>query len=167
VVQGLLDHPSRVDDHLETLDAQGFGDPALRPLAEALVQAAAEGSTLDPDLLRRRLLAEGHADALRAVATSAALSGVSAPFLDPALPPEDARALWEQAYRVVLDIAALDRAFSDARDELAEGGDSATMLRLKGERDALLRQAQSGAVFAPPEEALGGTSPGAVPGTLH
>ena len=149
VVQGLLDHPARADDHLETLDAQGFGDPVLRPLAEALVQAAGEGATLDPDLLRRRLAAEGHAELLRKVAAASAKGGVSAPFLDPALPPDEARALWEQAYRVVLDIAALDRAFADARDELAEGGDSATLIRLKGERDALLRQAQSGAVFAP------------------
>lgn len=148
VIQGLLQHPARADDHLETLDAQGFGDPALGALAAAIVRASGEGATLDPELLRRRLVADGHEPLLVRIAAAAAKSGVSAPFLDPDLPADQVRTLWDQAYDVVLRLAALDRAFADARDDLLREGDSATLIRLKTERDALHREAQSGSLFS-------------------
>lgn len=147
VVQGLLDHPARADDHLETLATQGFGDPALTSLAQAIVQAGAEVAALDPALLRRRLSAAGFDPLLARLAAAAAQSGVSAPFLHPELEPDRARLLWEQAYRVVLDLAALERAFADARQDLERDGDSAALIRIKIERDALHQAARSGAIF--------------------
>jgi DNA primase len=115
---GSAARPARADHHLESLAAQGFGDPALNPLAREIVAAASEAATLDPALLRRRLGAAGFDDLLSRLSAAAGRSGVSAPFLDPTLPPEEADALWDQAYDVVVRIAALERAFHDARAEL-------------------------------------------------
>ncbi len=147
VVEGLLRAPARADHHLESLVTQGFGDPALHPLAGEIVAAAAEAAALDPALLRRRLSAAGFDDLLARLSAAAARSGVSAPFLDPALPPEEADALWSQAYEVVLKIAALERAFHDARADLHTEADSAALIRIKTERDDLQRRARSGAIF--------------------
>jgi DNA primase len=147
VAVGLLRAPGRVDHHLESLAAQGFGHPALSPLAQAVVAASSEAAVLDPALLRRRLVAEGLETLLQRLEAAAARSGVAAPFLDPALPLEEADALWAQAYDVSLRIAALERAFNDARAELESDADSAALIRIKTERDDLQRRARSGAIF--------------------
>jgi hypothetical protein len=144
---GLLRAPARADAHLESLATQGFGDPALTPLAHELVAASAEAAVLDPALLRRRLIGAGLEPLLNRLEAAAARSGVSAPFLDPSLPPDEADALWAQAYDVALRIAALERAFVDARAELECEADSAALIRIKTERDDLQRRARSGAIF--------------------
>lgn len=147
VVEGLVRAPARADQHLESLVTQGFGDPALHPLAQEIVAASTEAATLDPALLRRRLSGAGFDDLLARLEAAAARSGVSAPFLDPALPPEEADALWVQAYDAVLRLAALERAFSDARADLQSDGDSAALIRIKTERDDLHRRARNGDIF--------------------
>ena len=147
VVEGLLRTPARADHHLESLVAQGFGDPALKPLAQEIATAASEAATLDPALLRRRLSAAGFDDLLHRLHAAAARSGVSAPFLDPALPPEESDALWSQAYDVVIRIAALERAFNDARADMHTESDAAALIRIKTERDDLQRRARSGEIF--------------------
>jgi DNA primase len=147
VVEGLLRAPARADHHLESLVTQGFGDPALHALAQEIVAASTEAASLDPALLRRRLSAAGFDELLARLNAAAARSGVSAPFLDPALPAEDADALWLQAYDAVLRLAALERAFTDARADLGSEADSAALIRIKTERDDLHRRARSGEIF--------------------
>jgi DNA primase len=147
VALGLLRAPARADHHLESLAAQGFGDAALQPLAGEIVAACGEAAALDPALLRRRLDAAGFDELIGRLEAAAARSGVSAPFLDPSHPPEEADALWAQAYDVVLRIAALERAFEDARADLHTDADSAALIRIKTERDDLQRRARSGAIF--------------------
>ena len=48
---------------------------------------------------------------------------------------------------MVLKIAALERAFRDARADLHTEADTAALIRIKTERDDLQRRARSGAIF--------------------
>jgi DNA primase len=147
LAQAALDDPARVDPHLETLERDGFGDPALDPLASEIVRLRLSAETLDSDSLRRHLAARGYAALLGETARAARKSG--APFLDPELPLQTARAQWSQAYEVMARMAALESALSSAKSELGAGaGDASGFMRLKAERDALRRAIRTGTVWA-------------------
>ena len=142
-----LADPERLDAHLEALEHGGFGDPVLDRLASDVVSLRLSAETLDSDSLRRHLAARGYAALLGETARAASKSG--APFLDPELPLQTARALWSQAYEVMARMAALESALSSAKAELGPGAtDASGFMRLKAERDALRRAIKTGTVWA-------------------
>lgn len=148
VAQAIVLHPELIDDHLEVFATQGFRDDSLQPLASALVNLRLAGVDTGGEDARRRLAAAGLEELLRKIADAAARSG--APFLDPDLPAEKARALWSQAFDVLVRLDALERAVEAAKADLERDADASAFLRLKAERDTLQRAAASGEVFDPP-----------------
>ena len=72
-------------------------------------------------------------------------------------PEEAIRALWSQAFDLLLRLTALERAVDDAKTDLADESDFQTLLRLKTERDAVKRLIDSG----------GWTDPAQVSQVLH
>jgi DNA primase len=147
LAQGALDDPERLDPHLEALEEAGFGDPALDELARVVVSLRLSAQRLDVEGLRRHLDTRGFSALLSETSQAAAKSG--APFLDPALPQEDARALWSQAFEVMARMSALESALSSAKADLgAEAKDASAFMRLKAERDALRRAIKTGTVWA-------------------
>ena len=160
VAQGLLLHPDLVDERFETLNVQGFCDADLADLARDIVRLRLAADELEPGPLGEALRARGHASRLQAVAWAADRSG--APFLRPDADAEQIRALWSQAYELLLRITALNRALGDARHDmerdvdLEREPDFLTYTRLKAERDAVERAIASGtySLDAPPEGAF-------------
>jgi DNA primase len=146
LTEAALAQPEWLDDHLEALEQDGFGDPALLELARAVVSLRLSAQRLDSAGLRRHLAGRGFSTLLSETARAAARSG--APFLAPDLPRDEARALWSQAFEVMARMAALESALSSAKTELAEGGDAQAFMRLKAERDSLRRAIKTGTVWA-------------------
>lgn len=152
VVQGALNHPQWLDEHLETLEHSGFGDPALAPLARDIISLRLEydfgdegdGSGLDTDGLVRHLAERGHGALLMEIARAAAKS--SAPFLS-AEPDLAAKDQWSQAFEVLTRMAALESALSAAKADASRGLDAGAFGRLKAERDTLRRAIKSGTVW--------------------
>ena len=148
VAQAVLMHPDLVDERFETLNVQGFCDAELAGLAHDIVRLRLAADALEPAPLGEALRARGHAGRLEAVAWAAGRSG--APFLRPDAGPEEIRALWSQAYELLLRITALNRALGDARQDmerdvdLEREPDFLTYTRLKAERDAVERAIASG-----------------------
>jgi DNA primase len=148
VVQGALNHPEWLDEHLETLESAGFGDAALGPLARDIISLRleydGEGGGLDTDGLVRHLAERGHGALLMEIARAAAKS--SAPFLS-AEPDLAAKDQWSQAFEVLTRMAALESALSAAKADASQGLDAGAFGRLKAERDALRRAIKSGTVW--------------------
>ena len=142
-----LEDPDRLDEHFEALERGGFGDPALDRLASEIIRLRLSAESLDSESLRRHLASRGFAALMGETARAAAKSG--APFLDPELPLQTARALWSQAYEVMARMAALESALSSAKAELGpEATDASGFMRLKAERDALRRAIRTGTLWA-------------------
>jgi DNA primase len=130
--------PSLIDERIELVGAQGFGDAKLDDLAQALVRLryeAAEGAT-DLETTLRRLKSTGF-DAARLEA-DASKAGVAAPFLQAV--GERARDLWGQAYDLMMDLARLERAVDEAARDIARDNDFATLMSLKTDRDLTRRR---------------------------
>ena len=143
LAQAALDDPERLDE-AGGLEQAGFGDPALDPLARAVVSLRLAAQRLDSEELRRHLATRGFSRLLTEIAHAAGKSG--APFLEGDLARDEARALWSQAFEVMARMAALESALSSAKTELgAEGAvDATAFMRLKAERDALRRAIKTG-----------------------
>lgn len=148
VAQAIVLHPDLIDDHLEVFATQGFRDEALRPLASELVNLRLAGLDIGGEVARSRLEDAGLSELLTKIAEAAAK--YRAPFLDPAASEETVRALWSQAFDVLVRLDALERAVDAAKLDLEQDADASAFLRLKAERDALNRAAASGEVFDPP-----------------
>jgi DNA primase len=147
-----LQDPSVIDDKIELVGARGFGDAKLDGLARELVLLRYEAESLDYDAALRRLKARGLDDALIArLSKDAGRAGVSAPFLDPAAARDQARALWRQAFDLLMQLESLERAVEAAARDLPRDQDSSTLMALKSERDSLRRLVNSD--WAHPEEA--------------
>ncbi len=144
VVQAALDDPAVLDDHLEALEAYGFGEPALRGLAEEIVRLRLEADALDTHMLARHLAERGYGVVLHEVSKAARKSG--APFLASDR-TETAKAQWSQAFEVLTRMAALENALSAAKADAERGLDAAAFNRLKSERDALKRAIRLGTVW--------------------
>ncbi len=148
LAEGLLRHPELIDERFETLNVQGFCDEALDGLARDIVQLRLQVDQIEPADLRAGLAARGHAERLAQVNWAAVRS--AAPFLQHGVEPEELRALWSQAYALLLRITALNRALADARQEMERDADLErepdflTYTRLKAERDAVERAIASG-----------------------
>ena len=144
VVQQALDDPAMLDDHLEALEAHGFGAPALSELAREIIRLRLEVDALDTRLLARHLAERGYGAVLNEVSKAARKSG--APFLT-SEPTLATRAQWSQAFEVLARMAALENALSAAKADAEHGLDAAAFSRLKSERDALERALRLGTVW--------------------
>jgi DNA primase len=140
----VLQDPHLLDDKVELLDAQGFGDERLRPLAHELVQARFEWDHMDAEALRKRLAARGFGDDVFAQLAGTARAAGAA-FLDASLPGETARRLWSIAFDLLIRLEALERAVEAAKQDLERDNDSTALFTLKSERDQLKRLLDSGA----------------------
>ena len=153
VVQGALLHPKWLDDHLETLEVHGFGDPALSELASEIIRLRLSrddheegGAALDSDHLVRHLAERGYGALLTEIARAARMS--AAPFLFADTPDAPAKDQWSQAFEVLTRMAALESALAAAKAEAAKGLDADAFSRLKAERDALRRAIKTGTVWS-------------------
>jgi DNA primase len=145
VAKGALDDPPRLDDHLEELEAGGFGDPALQDLAAEVIRLRLDADHLDTEALARHLRQRGFAGLLTDIDRAASQSG--APFLKQDVTLAVARSQWSHAFVVLSRMAALEKALDTAKRDLAEGTGAASLMRLKTERDKLRRAVKSGTIW--------------------
>jgi DNA primase len=144
-----LHDPSVLDDHLETVGRQGFGDHKLDHLAQELVRLRYEADALEFDTAVRHLQSRGFApDMVQRLEADARRAGVAAPFL--AETGERARELWRQAFDLLMRLESLERAVEAAAQDLARDNDASTFVSLKSERDHLRKLINSD--WAHPEE---------------
>ena len=151
-----LRDPKVVDDRIEVLMNQGLGDERLDGIAQELVNLRLETDHIEADSLRGRLASAGYDEGALALLERSA-SGVKA--LDVAQsaaqnPAEAVRALWSQAFDLLIRLTALERAVDDAKTDLADESDFQTLLRLKTERDAVKRLIDSGGWTDPEQVSL-------------
>ncbi|ADG11967.1 DNA primase [Caulobacter segnis] len=151
--------PKVVDDRIEVLMNQGFGDQRLDAIAQELVNLRMDADHVEAGMVRGRLATAGYDDAtLAALERSAAHVKALDAAQSAAQSPEDAiRGLWSQAFDLLIRLTALERAVDEAKADLAHEGDSHTLFRLKTERDAVKRLIDSG----------GWTDPSLVAQVLH
>ncbi|HEX6867091.1 MAG TPA: toprim domain-containing protein, partial [Caulobacteraceae bacterium] len=145
VAKGALEDPPRLDDHLEELEAHGFGDPLLAELAKEIIRLRLDADHLDTGALARHLRERGFAGTLTDVDRAASQSG--APFLKQDVTLADARSQWSHAFVVLSRMAALEKALDTAKRDLAEGSGAAALMRLKTERDKLRRAVKTGTIW--------------------
>ena len=145
VAKGALNDPPRLDDHLEELEAHGFGDPALSELAKEIIRLRLDADHLDTGALARHLRDSGFAGLLTDIDRAASQSG--APFLKQDVTLATARSEWSHAFVVLSRMAALEKALDTAKRDLAEGAGAAVLMRLKTERDKLRRAVKSGTIW--------------------
>jgi DNA primase len=143
--------PPVLDDHLEDLEACGFGDPALAELASAIVRVRLSAERLDTDSLQRHLAGSGFSELLSDIDRAAAHSG--APFMKPDVTLTTARSQWSRAFEAMCRLAALEEALTAARQDLVAGGDSKAHRTVKVERDRLRRAVETGAIWSDEESA--------------
>ena len=129
-----LRDPSVIDDKIEQVGGRGFGDQKLDALAQELVRLRYEAEGLSFDQALRHLQARGFTpEMLNTLERDASRAGVSAPFL--VATGERARDLWRQAYDLLMEVEALERAVTAAARDLDRDHDSSTLISLKADRD--------------------------------
>jgi DNA primase len=129
-----LRDPALIDDKIESVGARGFGDEKLDALAQELVRLRYEAEGLSFDAALRHLQSRGFApETLQALERDARRAGVAAPFLQET--GERARLLWRQAYDLLMELEALERAVESAVRDLDRDHDSSTLINLKADRD--------------------------------
>jgi DNA primase len=143
VAEAAVRDPELIDAHFETIEAQGFGDPALEDFAKEVIRLRLTHPSLDSQGFGRHLASSGFADMLSGLARAA--SEARAPFLQPDMPADRARALWSHAFEQLIRKATLDRALGDAKSDLEP--DVRVIKQLKSERDAVERDIRSGQVL--------------------
>jgi DNA primase len=142
--------PGVIDEKIELVGARGFGDEKLDALAQELVRLRYETEGMEFDAAIRELGARGFGPASLAVLEEdARRAGVSAPFLEAT--GERARDLWRQAFDLLMQLEALERAVEAAARDLDRDHDSSTLISLKTERDLLRKLVASD--WAHPQEA--------------
>lgn len=139
---GLLARPELIDDQLEALEVQGFGDAALEGFAKEIIRLRLRYPDLDSAGLGRHLADAGLGRVLKEIERAASLA--KAPFALPDMPSERARAEWSRTYAILLEVAALERAIKDAKLE----GDFEALQSLKARRDAQKQKIASGSLWA-------------------
>jgi DNA primase len=144
IASALISDPVRIDDKIELLEVQGFCDPTLSSISKEIVHIRFQERSLEPETLRYQLKSRGFDELLKEIAKWAA--DLRAPFLSEDMPPDRARALWSHAFDVLVQIAALERALTEAKNDI-EHFDMESFYRLKSERDALRRDIVSGAIW--------------------
>ena len=128
--------PSVMDDSIELVGAQGFGDDKLDAIANELVQIRYEADSVEFDVVLRRLTARGLDERMLAkLQKDASRAGVSAPFLTAT--GTRARQLWRQAFDLLMQLESLERAVEASARDLDRDHDFPTLVSLKTERDTL------------------------------
>jgi DNA primase len=123
-----------IDDKIESVGARGFGDEKLDALAQELVRLRYEAENLSFEVALRHLQSRGfNPEILQSLERDARRAGVAAPFL--AETGERARVLWRQAYDLLMELEALERAVESAVRDLDRDHDSSTLINLKADRD--------------------------------
>ena len=143
IFDGLIAHPDVVQERAELFGSQKLGDAGLDRLMEDLVSITYEVDAFGEGLLRARLRALGHEDALRRVDRTASIA--HAPFLDATASRERARAELIKAVDILLDALALNRALEEMKGD--GDFDGSTFNALKAQRDALNRSLTSGEIW--------------------
>ncbi|MGZ3370895.1 MAG: DNA primase [Caulobacteraceae bacterium] len=136
--------PDILEGKIETLMTQSLGDERLDILARELISLRLETDSIDATLVRKRLASKGLDADLSRLENNAARAGVSAPFLRSVAAPEIIRALWSQAFDLLLDLEALERAVEQAKQDMEIDRDSSTLMTLKVRRDTLRRRLDTG-----------------------
>jgi len=151
--------PKVVDDRIELLMNQGFGDERLDAIAHELVNLRLEADHVETSLLKGRLASAGYDEGVLGTLERAAAHVKALDVAQSAAqsPQEAIRGLWSQAFDLLLRLTTLERAVDDAKTDLADESDFQTLLRLKAERDAVKRLIDSG----------GWTDPALVSQVLH
>jgi DNA primase len=122
----------------------------LDTLAHELVRLRYETDGMEFDAAIRELGSRGFGPAnLAVLEQDARRAGVSAPFLQAT--GERARDLWRQAFDLLMQLEALERAVEAAARDLDRDHDSSTLISLKTERDTLRKLVASD--WSHPEEA--------------
>ena len=131
--------PAVIDDKIELVGARGFGDEKLDAIAQDLVRLRyeADGHEFDAAVLMRGF----NPETLAMLERDAGRAGVAAPFLRET--GERARELWRQAFDLLMNLEALERAVEAATRDLDRDRDSSTLVSLKTERDHLRRLVNS------------------------
>jgi DNA primase len=139
LAKAALHDPALIDESIELVGARGFGDARLDRIAQELVQLRYETDSVEFDAVLRRLRARGAVDdeTLANVERDASRAGVAAPFLDPSVGRAEVRALWRQAFDLLMRLESLERAVAAAAQDLARDQDASTLMSLKAERDHL------------------------------
>ncbi|MBU4197189.1 MAG: DNA primase [Alphaproteobacteria bacterium] len=132
-----IDDIERLDDHLEEVSVQGFGDAALEGLAQELVRLRLSGQPSDAAVVRRRLRDSGFEPLLKEIEKAASKSGAS--FLSSDLTVAESRAHWLKVFGLMTHLAALSRAIETAKQDMGQGTGIDALVRLKAERDAITR----------------------------
>lgn len=143
--------PGVLDEHLETLQARGFGDPTLIELAKEIIRLRIGVDMLDSEALRRHLATRGFSALLIDIDRAATHAG--APFLSEDVTLAAARSQWSHGFEVLNRMAALEEALTAAKQDLAGGVGADTFKGLKTQRDALRRAIKTGQIWEPDEQA--------------
>jgi DNA primase len=144
MVEGLMLHPSLVQERAELLGTQSFGDVGLDRLVGDLIRMTYDLQALGDGLLRSRLSAMGHSETMRRIDRIAGRA--HAPFLEPDVPVGQAREYLMKAIDILLEVLALNRAVDEMKDD--DRFDAASFSALKSQRDALDRLLSSGELWA-------------------
>ncbi len=146
VAKAMLNNPQLIDEQLETLEVQGVGDAGLAEIAKEIIRFRLSAPSLDSAGLQRHLASNGFDALLKEISRAAEQSG--APFLQVGLSLEQVRTSWSHALGRLIQIAALERALSDAKAELEHDlGAFSDVRELKAERDALKLEVGSGTLW--------------------
>jgi len=137
LAQYALSDPACLDPYLESLETDGFGDPALDELAKEIIRLRLDADILDSSALARHLASGGYGALLGEIDKAASKS--KAPFLKSDLQPAIARSQWSNVFEKLSRSAALDRAINSAKSDLAGRDGMIALERMKAERDALKR----------------------------
>jgi DNA primase len=141
-----LHDPQVLDDHLEALEAHGFGDPALDELAGRIIRLRLDADRLDREGLQRHLAESGFRELLIDIDRAAVHS--RAPFMKPDVTLAVARSQWSRAFEALSRLAALDVALTAAMHSVAGGGDASALMAFKTERDQLRRAVETGTIWS-------------------
>jgi DNA primase len=142
LVLAAINDPRVVEDKIEVLNTQGFGDRYLDQIVRALVELRLTMDATDKALVQRQLAAKGLTAEMEILQQAARLSGAA--FLTGTLPEEKIQELWDQAFDVILQLVALERAIMQTKEDISRDPDFETLNRLKSMRDTLVRVVRSG-----------------------
>jgi DNA primase len=145
VIKGALSDPACLDAHLEAVEMNGFGDPALDGLAREIIRLRLDADVLDSGALARHLASGGFGALLGEIDKAALKSG--APFLKSDIQPAVARSQWSHAFEALSRLAALGHAIEAAKSDLDGRAGMEAIERMKIERDALKRSIGTGTVW--------------------
>jgi DNA primase len=140
-----LEDPAVLDDHLESFETNGFGDPALSELAGQIIRLRLSADRLDREALQRHLADSGFRELLIDIDRAAVHS--RAPFMKPDVTLAVARSQWSRAFEALSRLAALDEAVTAAMLSVAGGADSSVLMGAKAERDRLRRAVETGTIW--------------------